>query len=249
MSKLISALILAWFLLIPHAANAEQERYLIGIPCFNQQACSLPELESIMREGYRRIGMNVSFRYLPFLRSIDEANSGILDASAARTMVAARGYSNLIPVPVPLFKLSYSAVTTKPGIKINSFDNTVDYTIGIQRGNMAAIMAAESAGNQVYLFNSMVGAFNMLEAGRLDMIVMDATIASHIAKSIGHGAILLSEPLYSVLSYHFLNKKHKGLVPKLAHAFKGMYEDGTAKQLMGKYLPMMPDKASGSLSE
>lgn len=236
----IIVLLTIWVLLVPGLAPAGQE-YVIGIACINQQDCSLPELENIVQEAYDRIGRTADFRYLPFLRSLDEANTGILDGCAARTRIAAKGYSNLIQVPFPLLKHSHSAVTTKPGIKVKSLEDLEGYAVGIQRGNIAAIDLAEQAGHQVYLFNSLVGAFNMIEAGRLDMIVMDATVAEVMVQTVGLETYFISEPLAGVYTYHTLNKEHEELAPKLAFVFKEMLEDGTTKRLLGRFQALLPE--------
>jgi len=239
MHRIVVIFILCFFLVSP--AVAAQEEFVIGIPCINSKNCKIPVLENILKEAYSRSGIVVTFKYLPMLRELAEANSGATDGSAARTPIAITDYPNLIQVPVPMVNHSHCAVTTKPGFKVESWEDLQQYVVGVQRGSLSIKIEAEQTGSQVYLFNSLSGAFNMIGAGRLDLIVMDATMASIMAQALGLETIYISEPLSTTHSYHTLNRKHEDLVPKLAKAFREMLEDGTTKRLLGKYEAMLPE--------
>ncbi len=232
-------------LLVPSLAAAQQS-FVISTPRLNVDNCTIMEGENILTEAYSRIGQTVEFRCLPQLRDLEEVNTGKIDATMFRFPFVVKKYANLVQVPVPLLKLSYVAMSLKPGIRVNSWGDLNQYKVGILRGSISSVALAEQKGIEVHLVNHHNSAFKMLEEGRLDVLVVDHTLGMLSAQALVKEKVHTSKPLYEHYSYHYVNKKHEALVPALSVAFKEMLRDGTFKRLLGKYQAMFPELPSNS---
>ncbi len=78
----------------------------------------------IVREAYRKIGIEIEMRYLPGERAIGSANSGITDGELFRIEGMSEEYSNLVPVSVPICTAETVAYSVKD-IEINGWGKSV----------------------------------------------------------------------------------------------------------------------------
>lgn len=116
--RIVFFTLLACLLCISPPASAK-EGYTVGITCYDIEKCRVPEVENVLREIYRRAGVEIHFAYLPRLRDLSDANDLAIDASSGRTMVAISRYENLVPVNIPLIRMSYIALTRQIIVRDN----------------------------------------------------------------------------------------------------------------------------------
>lgn len=232
---------IALLLLLLPSVTAAQERLTIGIPCLNAKLCQMPEVENVLREAYSRVGAAVTFKYLPMLRDLEEANEQLIDGSAFRTKVTLAKYPELIPITTPLAKISFVAFMAKPEITIQSWEDIKGHPVGIMRGDTLGTVMTERLGIQPQAVTSLELGFKMLAAGRFDVFIYERTVGLQQIDALGLQGIHTSEPLFQGYTYHALNVEHKALIPKLAAALREMLLDGTSKRLFGRYQEMIPE--------
>lgn len=224
---------------VPHSAMAK-DKLIVGVPCLDVNACGFPGIQSILREAYSRTGTDIDFKYLPMLRDLVEANDNIIDATMSRTREATAQYPNLIAVPFPFLKISFGAVTTKPGISINSWEDLKTLKVGILRGNMTPSILAKKHHVPFVLFNNYNSGLAMLKAGRLDVILAIPRAISAIASANGIRGLYYSSPLYEGYTFHFLHKRHSELALKLGQILQKMLEESVSQKLVGKHADILP---------
>lgn len=236
MLRLSLLLILGMLVSVPAAAHQE---HVIGRPCLSDD-CSFPEIESVLREAYRRVGRGISFKSLPVQRELEFANQGKTDGSLARSELITVGYPKLVKAPFPLLRIAVSPVTTNPNIRVQAVDDLKAYRVGQLRGSVAASYICDKAGVESYEFNRLSSGIKMLQEGRIDVLLEDRVLATVVAGAMD-AKVFVANPLYTGHYFHWVHRKHQVLAPKLAKALKDMLADGTTEKLLGRYVEMLPD--------
>lgn len=239
MTKVFVSLYL-FVLVCPGVAKASQA-LVVGAHCIDQSVCKSPEADAFLKELYTRSGLSVEIKYLPLLRDLMEASTLTIDASMSRTQIGVRDYPNLVRVPFPLLRLSWRAASVKPGIKVRTWNDLSQYKVGMLRGERTPYLLAEQTLSEITLYNSRNCGLAMLREGRIDVIVEISLLIEKMAQLMDVEKIYLSEPLIEAYTYHYLNKKHEALAPRLATSLKEMLKDGTSKKLLGKYSSLLPE--------
>lgn len=223
----------------PSNARAGRE-YVIGFPCFDTM-CSFPEFEALLTEMYARAGATVRFRRLPIERDLREANQGLIDGSLARNPEAIAQYPALVPVSPAIGEYTLSLFTLDAALADKPLNQLAGKRIGHLRGDVTAARLAREAGVRACTYGTVPGMLRMLRSGRLDAAVLPTVITRMAASPMGLANLHVFGPLSKTLFYHSLNRKHAALVPRLEAALRGMYRDGTAKRLLGRYLTFTPE--------
>lgn len=240
--RIITTALFFLFLSATSLPAQSQTPLVVGAPCLDIKSCKLPEVETFFKELYSRSGLAVEVRYLPMLRDITEADAGIIDATMSRTMMATKDFPNLVRVPFPLLKFQQAAVTTKLGIHIRSWEDLKPYNVGLMRGSRTEYLMAESRMVNITLFNSWQNGFAMLQENRIDVVIASPLVAKSVSRQMGMKNVHVSEPIMECYTYHYINKKHATLAPRLAQSLKEMLEDGTTERLMGRFQSAAPER-------
>lgn len=240
MIRLLPLFIVAWLTACPHVTLAQEPHYVIGTPCLDVELCESPEVEALFREAYRRINATVEFTYLPLLRDLIEANSGLIDGSLVRSKTVISEYKNLLFVETPISTNTLVAFTIAPHHPVKKWDDLRGLRVGVIRGVVLSLNLCEKHGIAPYVVNSIPQAFAMLGAGRLDALVYNLHIGTVVAKSQGLD-VYVSKVRHVDMFHHALNSKHADIVPKLSQVFREMLEDGTSEKLLGKWAVALPD--------
>lgn len=202
------------------------------------------EMRSLVREAYRRLGVDVTFVDLPTLRELEWTDLGEVDACLARTASVAKGYPNLVRVGFPLFHHSLVACGLARGPDIRGPADLRNLRVGASRGSLAALGYLLRLGLQPVVFNDFDAAFRALEEGRIDtaigmrLLLQQATQAQAIP-------VRYSRPLADWNFYHWVNRGHADLAPRLAEVLRAMYEEGATARLLGEYAWMLDGLDTG----
>ena len=110
-----------------------KEKLEIGI---SEIAKDIPSVE-IFKEAFSKsmdnLGYEVSFIYLPILRSIDEADRGKIDGDMPRSKETIKLYKNIFQVNVEIGRTKLYAYTTDD-LKIGNFKDLEGKKIGVLLG-------------------------------------------------------------------------------------------------------------------
>ena len=186
--------------------------------------------EDILEEAYRRIGIKVKFIHYPSERALIQSNSGYIDGEMYRINGLDETYKNLIKVPTSYLSAVHFVYSKDPQIKVNGYTSLKSKSIAFRRG----LKAVEK--NTVDFKRTQVTspeqAFFMLENGRVDIVIEEELTSTSIIKK---NKLENIKRLYPAISedklFHYLNKKHKHLVPEIDRVLKTMLLDGTIEKL------------------
>ena len=217
-------------LLATALARAEQPTIELDGPSETPQALFVQEL---LETAYGNLGYRVAYRKVPLGRSFVEANAGRLDGLRARVGNAADQYPNLIKVPFNLldFKVVLLADRRVCGACLIEHMDSVATIRGFKAFN--DLLDKHQWRLHVSQVTDLVQAEHLLKTGKVQGAVMSDTNVPAEYYQLDHHWI--KHTLAVLPDYHYLNEKHRDLVPKLMEQFQALQEAGVVTGLRQKY--------------
>ncbi|MFD2230399.1 hypothetical protein [Alkalimarinus sediminis] len=175
---------------------------------------AFPEVIEMFSTMYARVGYRIEITRLPERRSLYEAsNRGGVDGELARVKEAEPLLSELIRIPVPVVDIAASAFVKDVTIKVNGWKSLTPYKLGSLRG----ILGVER--KLVGLYSIEAGSpsqlLELLERGRIQIAVMPKPMGEFALKRLPYNIKVIEPPIDTFSVYHYVNKRHKALVPQL----------------------------------
>lgn len=177
-----------------------------------------PALIKVLVDAYAKIGYKAELVLLPSQRSIEEnlANPNI-DAEFARARGAAEALPNCIMVPVSLLKTQSVCFVKDKSIKVETVDDLKKYSVCTVRGFPVVEKSMEKYSPQFVTTTEQ--AMKMLNENRVQVVVVIKTVGELTIEGLKLENISITgPPVTEHKIYHFINKRHKDLVPLLAKA-------------------------------
>jgi polar amino acid transport system substrate-binding protein len=219
-------LLLLAVLMLPLPSAAQQLR----IATFQENDPVTVIARRVMLEAYRRLGIAVEIRYLPGERAIRTVNSGDMDAELFRVAGVDGAFPNLLRIPVPIYVAEMVVFTRDASLKVEGWKSLQPYSIGYVLG--VKVIEANTTGMRVEPVNTMDQAFAKLAIGRTDVVIEDRLSGLFVLKANKlEGVHVLAPPLAKVPLYHYLNKKHASLLPRLVDVLRKMEKEGTIRAI------------------
>ena len=186
--------------------------------------------ERVIRDAYTRLGIEVEIQYLPGERAIHSANYGKTDGELFRVAEINQTYSNLLMVPVPISYVEIVVFTKNVNFPVEGWESLRPYRIGFQQG--MKLIEAKTKGMKVSTTNSSELTFKLLKLNRFDIAVEPRKSGLYFVKNLHLSDItILEPPLERIPTYHYLNKKHQDLLPKLENILRQMEQEGTIQKI------------------
>ncbi|MBT3914919.1 MAG: hypothetical protein HOF23_01015 [Rhodospirillaceae bacterium] len=215
-------LILCWLSVQP--ANAAT--FKISSPEFPEAA----SISRLLKEVYHQMGLDIELVTRPAKRSLIEVNSGASDAEMARVTGAEMEYPNLVRVKEPIFALSFSAiVAAKSKHWLSSWEEISKHRIGYPRGYRLLDIRTKSM--KALTAKDPVTIAKMVKAGRIDVGIVVTSDANRFVSKIG-GIVILKPVIEVVTLYHYLNVKHRRLIPEMEIILINLNDSGRTKELI-----------------
>jgi len=194
----------------------------------------------ILTEAFQKNEINFSAEYMPSLRALQVSNSGKLDGELHRVAnfheITNNQYSNLIRIDCKLLSV-HLAVFAKENLVINTAEDLNHYNLAYYRGrkDVDKLLNLHNAQKKIYKVNTDLQAFQMLAAGRVDLIISE----SHAGNSIIHSAekfnnIRELNRLVKTDIYSFIHKKHQALLPDINNTLEQMKAQGRFEQIINE---------------
>lgn len=191
----------------------------------------------IMKEAYAPLNIDIKVNYYPLARSIHIANTGISDGELVRTQVLPQSYPNLIKVPAALLSIDYHAFSKGKPLQPTGWPSLMPYHIGIRTGSN--ILSQALKGHKVTYANSMDQLWNLLLAGRLDLVI-EADIEAFISFKGNPNKYMTINTLHPAIIktpfYHYLHKDHEAILPRLTQSLENMKKIGRLKELKMNFI-------------
>jgi polar amino acid transport system substrate-binding protein len=185
---------------------------------------------AVVKEAYRRLGMDIKVYPLQGKVALEASNSGKVDGEVQRIDGIDRKFTNLVQVPIPVNYLQGAAFSKDYHFPIKGWFSLQPYRIGIVRGIIFAEQGTQ--GMDVKIAENYAALVALLEKGEVDLAVMpringQVAIKKHNSKDIKE----LQGVLETLFLYHYLHKKNERLVPQLEKILKRMLLDGTTRKI------------------
>jgi polar amino acid transport system substrate-binding protein len=185
--------------------------------------------EKVLEQAYKRLNIKMNIVYFPAARTLWLANNGTVDGEVARLAGVEKTYSNLLRVNVPVAIISMSVYTkARTNFTVQGWQSLTPYRIAYLRG--IKVIENKLQGLSAEGVTSHEQALMMLEHDRVDVVIADANQAFMILPTYPD-IKMLTPPVYSFPVYHYLNKKHADLVPKLEAVLQQMTDDKTIERI------------------
>ncbi|WP_374581359.1 substrate-binding periplasmic protein [Pseudoduganella sp.] len=186
--------------------------------------------EQIVREAYRRLGINLVLHRLPGERTLVQANEGKMDGELYRKLGMEREYPNLVIVPVALQTYELVIFTRGTSFIVSGWESLRPYTLGFVRG--IKIVQENTHGMKTEAVATMPQAFEKMMMGRTDLVLGNRSSGMAVIKALNlEGITVLEPPLASFPVYHYVHKRHEALVPELTRVLRQMQADKTIERL------------------
>ncbi len=184
----------------------------------------------VIEEAYRRIGCAVTFRFLRADESLRAANQGLTDAEISR-IKGTETVGNLVRVPTQISRIELVAYSVVPRPNVRTIGDMESLTVGILKGVRITAMSTDAlkrlvAQNTHHLFS-------LLLRGRIDIaITAELNGRIFIAREFQDSGIhRIGAPVWTGPLFHFVNVKHRDLVPRIDKVFREMVSNGEIEQL------------------
>lgn len=196
--------------------------------------------ENTLRTAYKKLGIEIEIVHMPGERSIKMANQGKMDGDLMRIANIDTRYANLLCVPVAIAQTETVVFSKKTDLAITDWQSLKPYNIGIQIGHK--LVEQRTRDMKTVSVSKLEQGFRMLEQERIDVFIGDRLEGLALLKKMHLSDIHDLQPALSHDSlFHYLNKKHRALVPQLTEALRQMEESGEIRQqqqqTLDAYLP------------
>ncbi|WP_306545920.1 ABC transporter substrate-binding protein [Desulfobulbus sp.] len=197
--------------------------------------------DQIVREAFRRIGLQIDIAHLPAERALLNANEGIEKGIYVRIQGLESEYKNLSIVPEKISEYEFVAFGKDPSLRMNGWDSLQNYHVGIVNGwkilekNIVACKNLTKVKNAEVLFRS-------LEEDKIDLVVYNKIDGYGMIKELGlQGIHALDSPFATKDMFLYLHKDLDKVILPLAEALKAIKSDGTylsiKRNALSQYLP------------
>ena len=184
----------------------------------------------VLKEAYKKINVPVTFKEQPGARSLKTANAGKVDGEVTRINAVKKKFKNLVQIPVAINYLEGVVFTKDKTFKVNGWKSIKPYKIGIVRGSK--FVEKGTKGMNTHVVASYKIAFNLLNKGKVDIVVAPYLAGYVNLKKMNLKNIKALKPAIVKLDlFHYLHKKHAGLVDKLKVELTKMKKDGSIKKI------------------
>ncbi|WP_367847053.1 substrate-binding periplasmic protein [Rhodoferax sp. WC2427] len=186
--------------------------------------------ESVVKEAFKRSGLQCEFQRVPLSRSMILANDGSLDGDVMRIADAAKTYTDVVAVPTPVVWADLAIYSMDEKVANLPRAELRHRKVGLTRTIL--MLPKYSQGMDVTDAKDVRTAFEMLANGRFEVAMLvylaaEPELARQSPRKFYRGLhAWATEPLY----FH-LNKKHATLVPRINAALLGMQKEGLVKKI------------------
>jgi len=187
-------------------------------------------------EAFRRIGMEMEYRFLPAKRASVEADAGRIDGEVARIMAYAEKHPNLVRVEEAGVSDAFCAFSVNQRIRLDGWESLrktsykVEYLRGVLRAEQELTKIVPSA--NLSTISTLEQGLKKLVAARTDIYIDSEAAVMGLLKTpkFKDAGIQKAGVMEETKYYAYLHIKHKDLALKLAEVLKQMKTEGVVEQ-------------------
>jgi len=191
--------------------------------------------ERILRHAYQSLGLELEVLRMPAERSLISANQGDSDGELYRRAGLESRYPNLLRVPVVLARYEIVAFATALHLPVQGWASLKPYRLGFVKG--IKVLEENTAGMQVETVAKLQQAFAKLARGRCDLVLSKRITGQAVLRQMKlDGIHVVGLPLASFPVFHYLNRKHQGLLAALTAALQTMEREHSIARIQAAVL-------------
>lgn len=216
----------------------ERVTFSAGAPLEDYQALMIVPL---LREAFRRQGIEFQAVHAPSERSLVMSNSGEVDGELHRVYDFHRltegKYSNLIRIESALLSVYLAAFARRDDINIDSWQGLSGYSVAYQRGrkNLERKLAQVMPEGDVLSLNSDDQAFSLVAKGRVDVVLSESREGQkRLKRSPELKRLREVKRLQETRIYAYMHHKHRPIVPIIAQTLDAMKQDGSFDAIVNR---------------
>ena len=233
-SRYFSLLLVFAMTLLAHDASASAAPQVIHLARTDNEPL-IDATFPIVREAYRRLGINAVEDSVPGARSVEELNDGKVFGDVMHFKGLENSYPNVIRVPVPVIYFEAVAFTDGRDLPITDWASAAGYRVCIRRG-IKAIEAATVGMKNFQVVNEYGSIFAMLKAGHCDIAILPYHAWLEVRHLNVTGLRSLEPPLQTWPLYHYVNKSHAEIVPALKNVLLDMQKSGALARQQADFI-------------
>lgn len=186
----------------------------------------------ILAVVYNKLSIQVHFVDGTAKRSLLESSEGRLDGEIQRVLDVQNEYPTLLAVQASINYIEPMAFTKRANFLVSGWDSLRPYRIGIVRG-VGSSERGTAGMPQLEPTTNMEQMMLMLNADRTDVAVNDLFSGVLILRKLGLQEVIhpLSPALQHIELYHFLNERHRALVPRVEAVIRHIKSSGELASL------------------
>jgi polar amino acid transport system substrate-binding protein len=232
-NMMMRLILLCLYFYLPFKSLASDKKIMIS--CIENQLVHSITTE-IMKEAYRKIGVELIAKCRLSKQALLDANEGITQGDMARIAGIDSLYPNLMRVNVPIFQLT-SILLSKKIKAITDLKDLKQYRIGLIKDVIYYENLLKDY-TKVYA-NTSEELIQLLLKDRADLIIFEKTetllaLNLHIQTKPIHYVYhqgILHEPGWQSHLYHYLHKSQKKFIPKLTKVLLEMVASGEINKI------------------
>lgn len=184
----------------------------------------------VVREAYRRVGLQAVADIRPNERAIVSADNGDTDGDTMRMAGLEVRYPNLVRVPEPVLAFDTIAFTGGMAFRVNGWESLRPYSICVVRGFKVGERGTEGMSREVVSNNE--ASLRMVKAGHCQVAVLGEALWLLIDELKLGPLRALDPPVEVTPLYHYVNVRHAHLAPRLAEALRAMRREGVIDSIL-----------------
>jgi polar amino acid transport system substrate-binding protein len=181
---------------------------------------------AVLKVAYQKLGIEIDIYLTSSKRSLVVSSTGGVDGEVLRIGAVARSFPTLLQVDVPIKNLQLAVFRKKSELA----EWTVEDLPDLRVGHLAGVVRLENYTkdfSDVWRGHSSKELFEMLHAGKLDVVVGDLVAGNIAIRELGLETLeAMDEPVDQESMFHFLHEKHASLVPEITKVLMEMSQNG-----------------------
>lgn len=183
-------------------------------------------LDLVIKESFRRAGLNLKMVRISPERALLNANAGIEDGVSARIAGLEKNYPNLVRVPEKVLDFPFVAFARQAQLSSASWESLASVSVGHIQG-WKIFEQSLKPGTATTLVDTAEQLFSMLDKNRIDVALYERWLGLALAKKMGIKNIhVVDPPLAEREMFIYLHKRHADKVPAIAAALRAIKAEG-----------------------
>lgn len=200
----------------------------------NEQNAFHDAAADIVASAYRKLNIRIVYKTYPAERALSLSNKGIADGELVRIIGIDAKYPNLIRIPVSHVTAEQMVFAARPDIKVSGWPSLEPYRIVFHRGYKVA--ERNTIGMNRFIVSNDQAALKMVSKGRMDVAIANRFSGLDTIKELKLDSVrIVTPPVQTDPLFHYLNVKHRTLVPRVTKILLGMKADGVFDEIMAKH--------------